>query len=77
MVGFQRIVLASFPKTGSSGITRACSIGGRSEHKEGRAWDWTVLVGRPYDRAAAGKVFTWLFRADSRAAAGRWPGGWA
>jgi hypothetical protein len=66
VVGFQRIVLASFPKTGSSGITRACSIGGRSEHKEGRAWDWTVSVGRPYDRAAARQVFTWLFRADSR-----------
>lgn len=66
VVGFQRIVLASFPRTGSSGITRACSIGGRSEHKEGRAWDWTVSVDRPYDRAAAGKVFTWLLRADSR-----------
>jgi hypothetical protein len=66
VVGFQRIVLASFPRTGSSGITRACSIGGRSEHKEGRAWDWTVSVGRPYDRAAARKVFTWLFRADAR-----------
>jgi hypothetical protein len=64
VVGFQRIVLASFPRTGSSGITRACSIGGRSEHKEGRAWDWTVSVDRPYDRAAARKVFTWLSHTD-------------
>jgi hypothetical protein len=29
VVGFQRIVLASFPGTGSSGISRDCSIGGR------------------------------------------------
>jgi hypothetical protein len=65
-VGFQRIVLASFPLTSSLGISRDCSIGGRSEHKEGRAWDWGVDVNVPYDRAAARKVFTWLFRADAR-----------
>jgi hypothetical protein len=66
VVGFQRIVLASFPATGSSGISRACSIGGRSEHKEGRAWDWTVSVASPADRAAARRVFNWLLRADTR-----------
>ncbi|HTF58362.1 MAG TPA: hypothetical protein VK713_00455 [Actinomycetes bacterium] len=64
VVGFQRIVLASFPATHSSGISRACSIGGHSEHKEGRAWDWAVTVGNPSHRAAARQVFTWLFRAD-------------
>jgi hypothetical protein len=64
-VGFQRIVLASFPATGSAGISRACSVGGRSEHKEGRAWDWAVTVSSPSDRAAARKVFGWLFRADA------------
>jgi hypothetical protein len=66
VVGFQRIVLASYPGTGSSGITRACSVGGRSEHKEGRAWDWTVSVQDAYDRAAARKVFTWLLRPDAQ-----------
>jgi hypothetical protein len=59
-----RVKLASFPATHSSGISRACSIGGRSEHKEGRAWDWSVTVGNPSHRAAARQVFTWLFRAD-------------
>jgi aminopeptidase-like protein len=34
VVGFQRIVLASFPATHSSGISRACSIGGRSDAEE-------------------------------------------
>jgi hypothetical protein len=48
------------------GITRACDIGGQSEHKEGRAWDWTVSVESAYDRAAARKVFTWLLRADAK-----------
>jgi hypothetical protein len=66
VVGFRKIILASFPRTGSSGISRACSIGGRSEHKEGRAWDWTVSVNDAYDRAAARKVFTWLLRADAQ-----------
>jgi hypothetical protein len=64
-VGFRRIVLASFPATGSAGISRACSIGGRSEHKEGRAWDWAVTVSSPSDRAATRRVFDWLLRADS------------
>jgi hypothetical protein len=64
VVGFQGIVLASFPATGSAGISRACSIGGRSEHKEGRAWDGAVTVSSPSDRAAARRVFGWLFRAD-------------
>jgi len=54
-------------RTGSFGISRDCSIGARSEHKEGRAWDWAVAVSDPSDRAATREVFGWLFRADSRA----------
>jgi hypothetical protein len=66
VVGFQQIVLASFPGTHSAGISRDCSIGGRSEHKEGRAWDWAVAVSDPDDRAAARKVFSWLLGADAK-----------
>ena len=40
VVGFRNLVLAAYPATASWGISRACSIGGTSEHKEGRAWDW-------------------------------------
>jgi hypothetical protein len=65
VVGFQQIVLASFPNTPSYGISRDCSVGGRSEHKEGRAWDWGVAANDPARRAAAHKVFHWLFRADA------------
>lgn len=64
VAGFQRIVLASFPGMPSFGISRDCSIGGRSEHKEGRAWDWGVAATDPRGRAAAGEVLRWLFRAD-------------
>lgn len=31
----------------SSGITRSCSVGGQSEHKEGRALDWMINAGDP------------------------------
>jgi hypothetical protein len=44
VVGFQDLVLATYPATPSWGISRDCSIGGTSEHKEGRAWDWGVAV---------------------------------
>src|SRR6187200_398705 len=34
------------------GITRACNIGGLSEHKEGRAWDWGLKAAKPGEKAA-------------------------
>jgi hypothetical protein len=39
---FMDLVLAAYPSTGNLGISRDCGIGGTSEHKEGRAWDWAV-----------------------------------
>jgi hypothetical protein len=65
VVGFQAIVLAAYPATSSYGISRDCSIGGRSEHKEGRAWDGAVAVSDPDEHAAAHQVFDWQFRADA------------
>jgi hypothetical protein len=35
------------------GIVRGCSIGGTSEHKEGRAFDWGVNVGNAKEKAEA------------------------
>lgn len=43
------------------GITRVCDAGGRSEHKEGRAWDWGLDASVPADKAIAGRFFEWLF----------------
>ncbi|WP_148044920.1 hypothetical protein [Nocardioides marmorisolisilvae] len=42
-----------YPGSGSYGISRACSSGGRSEHKEGRAFDWRVNVNRAKERGYA------------------------
>ncbi len=59
---FRDLVLKTYPCTTSGGITRACSIGGTSEHKEGRAWDWMVKVGHPAPDALLG----WLLATDSK-----------
>ncbi len=37
-----RWLLARYKGSSSSGIVRSCTAGGRSEHKEGRAFDWHV-----------------------------------
>jgi hypothetical protein len=64
VVDFQRMVLASYPGTGAGSISRDCSIGGQSEHKEGRAWDWGVNVGVPSEKAAAEDLLAWLAEED-------------
>ena len=64
VAAFRTMVLANYPGTGDDGITRSCSIGGTSEHKEGRAWDWMVSA---YDAKQAAQVqdlLTWLFATD-------------
>ena len=44
----------------NTGITRACSIGGASEHKEGRAFDWGLNVANPAEKAAGDAFTHWL-----------------
>ncbi len=58
----QRWLTARYAGTGTSGIVRGCSVGGRSEHKEGRAFDWRVSVADPHERAEA-ESFVALVRA--------------
>jgi hypothetical protein len=54
-------ILLAYYKTGrNGGISRNCSIGGRSEHKDGRAWDWMLSVNRPRERATAEQFIAWL-----------------
>lgn len=45
-------------------IIRACG-GSRSEHTEGRAFDWTIDVRRPADRARARRLLDALFATDA------------
>lgn len=46
------------------GILRNCSIGGQSEHKEGRAVDWMVSVRKAQERANAEAFLNWLLGPD-------------
>jgi hypothetical protein len=43
---------------GDLGISRSCKIGGTSEHKEGRAFDWALDAGSKHDRRLA----TWFIQ---------------
>jgi hypothetical protein len=65
VLDFRDRLLATYPASRSLGISRACSVGGRSEHKEGRALDWGVRVDRPAERASAEAVLTWLLATDA------------
>ena len=64
VTAFRDLVLAAYPGTGDSGIVRSCSVGGTSEHKEGRAWDWRVNTTNPSDVEAVEDLFAWLLAED-------------
>ena len=57
------MITAANAGTGDSGISRACSADGTSEHKEGRAWDWQVSAFS--QDANVQDVFRWLFATDA------------
>lgn len=54
------LAIAAFGQGRSSGISRDCSVGGTSEHKEGRAFDWAVNVANPAQKAAGDAFVQWL-----------------
>jgi hypothetical protein len=60
VLAFRNLVLAAFPGTGAGSISRACHVGGTSEHKEGRAWDWPMNAGRASDRRRVSSLMNWL-----------------
>jgi hypothetical protein len=64
VVAFRRLVLNTYPRTRDFGISRQCSVGGRSEHKEGRAWDWGVDGTTRAGRRTASRLLGWLFATD-------------
>ncbi|WP_299049919.1 hypothetical protein [uncultured Nocardioides sp.] len=52
---------------GSKGpISRPCSSGGQSEHKEGRALDWTMDATKTADKAAVRRWLDDVFAADGQ-----------
>ena len=48
----------------AGGISRACRAGGTSEHKEGRAFDWTLDARTARDRARARAFLARVLAAD-------------
>lgn len=64
VTAFLNLLTSVYPSTGSLGITRACNIGGRSEHKEGRALDWRVNVNSSKEREIARQALYWLLSTD-------------
>ena len=56
--------MAAYPGTASYGISRDCSVGGTSEHKEGRAWDWANDATTPAGRRRVANFMRWLFATD-------------
>lgn len=63
VVAFRAMVHKQYGGT-SAGIARACEVGGKSEHKEGRAWDWPLRADRPADAAKADELLRWLLAGD-------------
>lgn len=65
VVRFRDLVLAAYPGTGDAGMLRSCDVGGVSEHKEGRAWDWRVNAADPEDVLLVEDLLTWLLAPDA------------
>ena len=64
VVAFRDQLLRTYSWTRSLGIVRGCDVGGRSEHKEGRAFDWGVSAYSTRDVAAVNDLLGWLLRTD-------------
>lgn len=63
MLSFKSLLLRTYGSTWI-GIGRACHIGGRSEHKEGRALDWSMDATKRADRRKVNDLMSWLFATD-------------
>jgi hypothetical protein len=61
---FANLLLRTYRSSRSLGIVRSCGVGGTSEHKEGRAFDWGVSIHRAQDRRAVRSLMRWLLQRD-------------
>lgn len=64
VTAFAQLLEAAYPQGRDLGISRDCEAGARSEHKEGRAYDWGVRVTSPAERMAAEELVAWLLATD-------------
>ena len=68
VAAFQELVLSHWGHGGTYGISRACHIGGQSEHKEGRAWDFRLDPHDYSDQVAGQRIIDWLLANDAEMA---------
>jgi hypothetical protein len=64
VIAFRDLMLRTYPLSRNLGIIRGCSVGGRSEHKEGRAFDLGVRTTAAAERAVADQFLGWLLATD-------------
>ncbi len=64
------LLKATYGKANSGGSARSCSVGGRSEHKEGRAYDWALNVNNASDKAKGDAFVGWASGKDSKGVSG-------
>jgi hypothetical protein len=64
-LALRNLLLSHYSNTVSFGISRACDVGGVSEHKEGRAFDWGANVNNPAQKASVDNFLAQLFATDS------------
>jgi hypothetical protein len=58
-------LLRDYKGSRNLGIVRGCSVGARSEHKEGRAFDWGVNITKPAEKAEAEAFIGALLATDA------------
>lgn len=63
-VSIRDFLIKTYPASGDYGITRACNIGGTSEHKEGRAFDWKLNYNNATQRDIAETTIDWWTDTD-------------
>jgi hypothetical protein len=63
-LALSQLLQTTYPDTTWIGISRACDVGGSSEHKEGRALDWSRDVNDAAQRRSVREFLTWAFAPD-------------
>jgi hypothetical protein len=64
VVAFQKLLEAAYPDSTWFNISRGCKDGGQSEHKEGRALDWSRNAAVRAERTTVKDLFAWLLATD-------------
>ena len=62
---FAALALATWGRGHTASLARPCGVGGESEHKEGRAWDWGLDLANFTDVVAGARAVSWLLANDA------------